>query len=112
MGPNIKLLSNEQRVKLSQIYNFELKDDTIIVTTKNYSRKTAHSCNESFSINSPIRKITITPDAIQMWSKLNFEYHLINIQQIVNYLAITYQDINVDNVKNFLRDEILQKIGK
>ena len=106
---NVRILKPEELKFLVDKYIFELQkglvNDFIIVTTTNCARKVLHSADESFTINTPIKRITIVPDAIKMWQKLNFEYNLIEVQNAINILTISYQDITKDNVLDAIENK-------
>lgn len=101
---NIKLLTKDERKFFNDNYIFDLKDDVIIVKVKKFGRIVAHSINENFSINSTIRKITITTEAIDLWIKnfIKTKHSLIDVQNAVNALKISYQTLEYDDVKNQL----------
>lgn len=105
---NIKLLSQAQLEKLNVKYSFYIEGDMIVVSCSGYNRSTLHPKDKPFHINSRKyvkRKICFNLDAIEIWLKLVEEkckYSLFDVQQAVNTLAITYQQVNYDNVKKFL----------
>ena len=102
---NIKILTDGQLDELNKKYIFSLSDDKIYVTIKDYNRITCHDVNESFFINSDIRKITINPISITYYRQFKEEklpYSLFDIQQAVNILSITYQEVNKKNIINVI----------
>lgn len=106
-GSNIKLLSDIERKELKARYYFELEGDCVITRLHGYSRATAHSAQEKFSILTPIRKVTFTPTAVQYWSNLGTSnYHLLDVQQAVNMLIITYQPMSIESVKKILDNNL------
>ena len=60
--------------------------------------------SKGFSLKSPIRKITISKDAMKIW-KENYaeEYSLIEVQNAINTLMITYQDVNQSQLDRELK---------
>lgn len=107
---NVKPLTEEQRIAFNKKYVFEydFKTDEIIVKFTNYGRITTHNSNKNFSINSNIRKITFTVDAINIWKELYVDKEtresLIDVQNAANNLYVTYQEISLDSVKRFIRN--------
>lgn len=110
---NIKLLTNSQRVALNDKYIFEHKDNMILVKLHDYGRITAHPDDKPFSINSSIRKITFSIDAINIWKELykdpKTRESLVNVQHAVNELYVTYQPVDISSVKKFMKDSIKVK---
>lgn len=103
-GNNIKLLTDRQLVALDEKYSFDIDGEDIIVKVKDYNRETRHPIDKSFSINSKIRKITLSSDAILIWSQFykSGPYSLFEVQNAINKLYLTYQDITITNVKKIL----------
>lgn len=114
---NIKILTERLREQLNLKFRFELKDDKILVGTSTNRRITAHDANKPFHINSrenPKRKMIFSIDAINIWKRylLTDEakdkeicHTLIDIQNAVNMLTITFQNITYDNVMSVLKRE-------
>lgn len=110
MRNNIKLLTDEQLTALKQKYSFSYKDGSVVVSIIGYNRVTKHPCTTSFSINSTVRKVTFTVEAIDIWRRLNFEWSLLDVQQAVNTLTVCYQLITLQSVKRMLQSNMeLQK---
>lgn len=97
---NIRLLTKDERKYFNDTYIFVLKSDVILVRTKEFRRYTSHPIDSDFSINSKVRKIKISKEAIELWSKsfIDSKWSLIDIQNAVNSLIITYQQITYDAV--------------
>jgi len=106
---NIKILTDVQLAKLNSKYLFILDGDDIVVSNRNYSRDTRHPKNKSFAINSKIRKVTFSIDAINYWIECVtndiVDYSLFDIQQAVNKLYVLYQPINFKSVMKILKTE-------
>lgn len=108
---NNKLLSAEEYKLYKERYSFVVFEDQIAVKVKGFNRVTLHPMDEKFSINAlvnkkPYRKVTFTPEAMHIWKDLwseNKDYHLIDIQQAVSKLHITFQVVNKDNVLSILQ---------
>lgn len=110
---NVKLLTAEQLKALKEKYIFEVDGENVIVSVKDYNRKTRHKMTERFHINSKIRKIIFTPEAIKLWVEIGVErYSLLDIQQAVNKLYVVYQPLTIENVKKLLsgHEFIIRKI--
>lgn len=106
---NIKLLTKDERRYFKNNYAFSIKDDFILVKFNGYGRTVAHPIDEDFSIASKVRKIKISKDAIKLWKDKfqNTEYSVIDIQDAMNALLISYQATNFDDVKSQL--EVIKK---
>ena len=103
MRGNIKALTNEELKFVIQKYQFELFADNIIVSTM--GRKTLHYKNESFSLLLPLerRRIKITKNAIDYWiDRYLKKYTLIEVQNAINSLVVTYQSITNENLDSQL----------
>ena len=76
----------------------------IVVTTNNYQlRKILHSSDESFIISSPKRKITFSVEAINYWiNDFKEDYTLIDVQNAINILTVTYQTVNKEEIRKQL----------
>ena len=101
---NIKLLTKDERKFFNEHYSFEIKDDFILVKFKNYGRFVAHPINESFDIASKVRKIKISKEAIKLWSEKfkDTTFSLVDVQNAMNALTISYQATDYNEVKNQL----------
>ena len=101
---NIKLLTKDERRYFKENYTFSIKDDFILVKFNNYGRTVAHSIDEDFSIASKIRKIKISKEAIKLWMTKfqNSEYSIVDIQDAMNALTISYQPTDFDDVQSQL----------
>ena len=88
---NIKLLTDRQLTELNEKYNFSIDGDNVVVDIKNYNRHTKHPITDSFFINSKIRKITLSPEAISIWIELTqdrLRYTLFDVQNAINKLYL------------------------
>lgn len=102
---NVRLLTPTEFMQLNSKYIFELDKDSIVVRTKNYNRLTKHPVNEPFHINAKgIRKVCFNMNAIDIWKNLykDGKPTLIEVQQAVNKLTITFQKTTEENVKKIL----------
>ncbi len=98
---NIKLLTTTQLDALRDKYSFELVDSEILVRTTTIKRITRHPDNASFHINArPIRKVSFSIEAINIWKELydSKHYNLLDVQQAVNVLTVTYQKLTKEAV--------------
>lgn len=101
---NIQVLTQDERTYLNNKYDFDVKDDVLIVKVKDYGRVTVHDMNCKFSLNAKVRKITISPEAIQMWhKKFKGKYSLIDVQDAINQLVVTYQTPSDEDVGEQLK---------
>lgn len=103
---NIKALTREELEFLNNMYFITIEGNDIVVSTK--VSKTLHNKNELFTLKTPIRKMSFTKEGIDMWSKYFKDqyYTLIDVQNMVNVLKITYQDVTPENVLNKLENGI------
>lgn len=110
---NIKLLTDRQRIELKEKYYFEYEDGFVVVKLHDYGRTTKHPDDKPFHINSTIRKIIFSLDAINIWKELYLDEKtrasLIDVQHAVNSLYVMYQPINVASVRKFMKDGIKVK---
>lgn len=107
---NTKLLTPRQLDELINKYDFvyDSNADSVLVECKNYQRITAHPANEKFFINSKIRKVTFTTDALDLWKKYFLNHNLFEVQNVVNSLYLTYQPITRASVEKGLNDSIFK----
>lgn len=87
-------------------YYFDIDEKYVYVKLKDYGRVTAHERGKSFFIQyRGLRKLTITPEAVEIWNELvekQKKLNLIEVQQYVNILTLTYQKVNTASVKHML----------
>lgn len=105
---NIKLLTKEQQEMLDRAFYFELKDDFIVVKLYNYERKTLHDRHKSFTINSKVRKVTFTKEAIDIWCDMynddpEMMTTLFDVQQAANRVSLLYQTPTRENVEEMIK---------
>ena len=106
MRNNVKLLTERQLEKFNEKYQFALdEDDNIVATLSNYGRVTKHDSKKGFSINSDIRKITFSTEAIEFWKELKKEtnYSLVDVQQAYNILTLSYEIPTIDSIKCLIK---------
>lgn len=100
---NAKILTEDELTYLKSRYAFEINDDVILVKIQNYNRVTAHPLSSSFSLNTKVRKIDITPEAVQMWDKhFKKKWSLFDVQNAMNILVMTYQVPEVEEIDDQL----------
>lgn len=95
---HIKLLTGSEQRAFNEKYKFTVTDNKIAVSVSGYNRITLHDIDKPFMINSKIRKITFTVEAINLWLMLKDDHSLVDVQQAVNYLIVSYQPVTVKNV--------------
>lgn len=94
MKGNIKALTNDELKFILDKYSFSLTEYGVLVISN--GRKTLHDMDESFSLLLPLerRRIKITKSAIDLWSKKYIDkYSLIEVQNAINTLAVTFQPV-------------------
>ncbi len=94
MKGNIKALTNDELKFINDRYEFKLTDYGILVIAN--GRRTLHDIDKSFSLLLPLerRRIKITKTAIDLWcEKYMNKYTLIEVQNAINTLAVTFQSI-------------------
>lgn len=102
---NTKLLSPRQLDEMNEKFEFIYDEptDSVLVKCRNYKKITPHPASQGFAINSKIRKVSFTTDSIQIWKELKANYSLLDVQQTVNKLYLTYQPITKSSVENSLK---------
>ena len=94
MKGNIKALTNDELKFVNERYDFKLTEYGILVIAN--GRKTLHEFDKSFSLLLPLERriIKIKKSAIDLWSKKYIDkYSLIEVQNAINTLAVTFQNI-------------------
>lgn len=109
---NLKLLTLDQLNELKSIYYFELDklNKNILVCNTNYNRKTPHSINNHFTLNSKVRVIRVSKEAIKIWIELEQKYNLFDIQEVICILVFMLQEIDTTLVKKLLDKNILGRL--
>lgn len=105
MKNHTNIFNDDLLQKINNTYDIYLDGDKIVVKGKiRINRKTYHSIYEKFKINFYREKriIMVTPQAIEYWIKMNQKVNLVNVQNAINILTVTYQDTTLDNVKKIL----------
>lgn len=112
MSKNLKALTKDELEFLNSKYKFKLMDNYVVVSCVGFDRKVLHEIDKPFTLTTPIRRITITPKAIKCWiEQFKDKYSLLEVQNSINTLIITYQDISIDDIKIILeRNNSLIKI--
>lgn len=108
---NIRALAAEDLYYFNTKYKFELIDNKyILVYCSNYpNRKTIHPIDEGFSITSKKRKLKITKRAIDLWiNKYKDTYSLVDVQNSLSSLVVSYQDITDDSIDEQLKRKTLK----
>lgn len=107
---NVRLMTDNELQLLKHRYSFSFDENYIYVDTTLRSRRTLHPVDSPFAINvKKVRKICFSLDAIQIWKSLYEEkVNLLDVQQAVNKLVITFQDITLENVKEILNGKSLK----
>lgn len=104
MQNNLKALTPAEFEYINNKYTFELSDSDIVVSTKGFNRKTIHSIDEGFSINTPIRKVKFSKRAIDLWKDIfKDKYTLVEVQNALSILLIMKQDDSVESIEKQLK---------
>lgn len=108
MAKNLKALTDEELDYIRNSYQFDVHDKYIVVMCSvngtMYNRKTLHDIDKPFSLTTKARKITISVQAINMWlEKYKDKYSLIEVQNAINYLIITYQPLTDEEMEKQLK---------
>lgn len=104
MAGNLKALSIDELKYFLDRYEITLNGDYIVVICKTLDRKTLHDLDKGFPLSTPVKKMNITKQAIDIWRN-NYvgHYSLIEVQNAINTLIITYQNVNDSQIKEQLR---------
>ena len=109
MMNNIRLLTDKELAYLNDKYTFDVDlFGNVIVGNRHYNRQTIHDANETFSLNTKVRKISFNSKIIELWKRLNVEgvnCSLFDVKQAVTKLYIAYQEIDENNVKDKIEEE-------
>ena len=103
MTGNTKALTNDELKYILGKYQFNLVGDYILVLAN--GRKTLHDKTKGFSLLLPLerRRVKIGTDAIDLWiNKFMEKYSLIEVQNAINTLIVTYQKPTNQNVEGQL----------
>lgn len=113
---NVRLLTDQEMEFVKNKYNFILIDDkSMMVRSKIRHRETIHELNRSFVINiKKLRTVRFSVDAMEIWKELkeSLKPNLLDVQQAVNKLVITFQDINTNNVCKILSGKDIKLIKR
>lgn len=102
---NIRVMTEEELKFLKNKYSFEIKDDLILVTSKNFNRITPHKVDENFTVNAQIRKVKIDASSVKLWNEYFKEkYSLFEVQNVVNILTVLHQKIDLESVEKLLKN--------
>lgn len=107
---NIKLLTDSEVEYLNDKFIFSL-DDTkqfVLVGNKYYNRVTKHPVDQTFSLNTRVKRVSFNPQIISLWIKLNeegVECTLFDVKQAVTKLYITYQELTDEAIKKSVKEE-------
>lgn len=109
---NIHCLAKDERQYFNEKYDFSIvknDDDTedVVVKIIDYNRMNRHSIDTKFSLLTCIRRLTITVEAMHMWRDHFYgktkEFTLIDIQDAMNRLTVSYQELTYENVLDVLK---------
>lgn len=100
---NIKPMTLDELRYFIDRYEFSIINDFVLVLCKDGGKKTFHNINEGFRLTSPMRKVNIHKDAILLWKEKYYgKYSLVEVQNAMNTLLVTYQVLNDTQLENQL----------
>ena len=101
---NLKVLSEDELKYFLDRYTIKIVGSYVLVHCENPKRNTVHNMNDSFSLTTPVRKIKISKDAINYWKDVFMDkYSLIEVQNAMNFLQITYRTVNISQLTKQLK---------
>lgn len=104
MAGNLRALTLDELKYFNDRYTFSYIEGYILVHCNILNKKTFHDTNKSFSLKSPVRKVTISKEAIDFWKDNYYEdYSLIEVQNAISSLVITYQEVNKSQLDRELK---------
>lgn len=105
MAKNLRALTDEELDFIDSNYVFEvLENKYIIVSFKGYNRKVLHDIDKPFLINTSVRKVNISIEAINYWLEdFKDNYSLIEVQNAINVLIVLYQPVNKEEIEKQLK---------
>ena len=108
MKNHVKWYDDDQLRILNSYYTISFEDEKILVSGKRRpNRVTYHDIYKKFKLNFfELNKLmTISPESIDMWLQLGTDmYSLISVQNAMNYLYITYQEITKEKILKILNE--------
>ena len=101
---NVKVITETEMQYLNSRYMFQVDGSQILVRIQNYDRVTAHPLDKGFFLNTKVRKIDITPEAIKLWNEsFKSKYTLFEVQNAINILISTYQMPSFEDIAEQLK---------
>ncbi len=103
-GRNTKALTDLERQSFKDAYIITVKDDIIMVRSKNVNKTTAHSIDSQFFLLNKGRKITFSTKVMKMWidTLKDKNFDLIDVQNAANVLYILKQPITAETIEAYL----------
>lgn len=102
---NIRVMSEDELMFLKNKYSFEIKDDLILVASRNFNRITPHDIDESFTVNAQIRKVKIDASSVKLWAeRFKEKYSLFEVQNVINILTVLHQKIDLPSIEKLLKN--------
>ena len=107
---NIKLLTDSEVEYLNDKFIFSLDESKkfVLVGNKYYNRVTWHPIDQTFSLNTRVKRVSFNPKIIRIWINLNEEgisCTLFDVKQAVAKLYITYQELTDEAIKKSVKEE-------
>lgn len=98
MAKNLRALTDDELRYMLDRYTFSVFENKYIVT-KCVNRETLHQIGKNFSLSTPIRKVAISPLAVDMWiNNFKDDFSLVEVQNAISVLTVTYQPVNEETV--------------
>lgn len=96
MAGNLKAFTMDELKFFLSKYDISLNGDSVVVRCKGMDRATSHPASRGFVLSTRVKKINITAEAISYWrdDQSIGQYSLIEVQNAINTLKITYQRVN------------------
>lgn len=104
---NIKVKSEEEIKSLDDKYEVIDCETYVVISVKTKNLKLAYSVKENFDVNIEINnknlKMRITSNTIKYWQR-HKEYSLFKVQNVINYLISSHQEVNEENIEREIKN--------
>lgn len=107
---NIKVLTKQERLYFLERYKFTKEGNTVFVQINNYRKVTAHKIEDGININSKVRRLKLSSEALKYWATyFENKYSPVEVQNAMNFLTISYKEINAASIEatiNFIAKQL------
>lgn len=109
---NTKILTKDELDFLNNKYQIEYKDNLLFIKANTINRAVCHNLDDKFTIvfkkDGVIRFVKISPEATKMWvnNYKDTSYSLFDVQNAINVLIISFQQVTKDDVDSVLKNHI------